>query len=365
MSPGERAKLTRVEAWPVKMRLAEPYVIAYESVEEATNVFLRLETDAGVVGCGCAGPDEDVCGETAEDVLTATREVLEPVLRGNHALRAGPLLEELAAALAGRPAALAMADMALRDIAGKVSGLPLYRMLGGEAEGAEGMVTSVTVGILPEEETVRCARRWLERGFSCLKLKGGLDREADAARALKVREAAGEDVELRFDANGGYTVEETLAFARQVAPARLEFIEQPTPRDRPELLAEVAAELELAVMADELLMSPGDARAIASTRGADMLNVKLMKVGGIARAMEIDEVACSAGMPVMIGCMDEAALAIAAGLHLALARPNIRYADLDGHFDLEGDPSDGAVILEDGRLRPTGKPGLGFDVSGE
>jgi L-alanine-DL-glutamate epimerase-like enolase superfamily enzyme len=362
VSPAAKAKITRVDAWPVKMRLAEPYTIAYESVEEAVNVFLRLETDAGVVGCGCAGPDREVCGESAGDVVDAVREVIDPALRGSDALRLEPLLREMTAALAGRPAALAMADMALRDIEGRVRGTPLFRVLGGEAGS---MVTSVTIGILPEDETVACARRWLERGFSCLKLKGGLDRESDAARVLKVREVVGEDVELRFDANGGYSVEGALAFAEEVRPARLEFVEQPTPRDRPELLAEVAAKLDLAVMADEALVTPADARAIAASRGADMLNVKLMKVGGIARALEVDEVASAAGMPVMVGCMDEAALAIAAGLHLALARPNIRYADLDGHLDLEGDPSAGAVILEDGRLRPTGRPGLGFDVDRE
>jgi L-alanine-DL-glutamate epimerase-like enolase superfamily enzyme len=362
VSSSERARVTRVEAWSVKMRLAEPYTIAYESVAEAANVFLRLETDAGVVGCGCAGPDEDVCGESAEDVLGVARSAIEPLLKGNDALCMGPLLKELAAALPERPAALAMVDMALRDIDGKLRGLPLFRVLGGE-DGS--MPTSVTIGILPEDQTVACARRWLEQGFSCLKLKGGLDPEVDAARVLKVREVAGEVVELRFDANGGYDVEKTLSFARQVESARLEFIEQPTPRDRPELLSEVAAKLDLAVMADESLKSPADARAMASARGADMFNVKLMKVGGIGRAIEIDEAAAAAGMPVMVGCMDEAALAIAAGLHLALARPNIKYADLDGHLDLEADPSEGAVIIEKGRIRPTGKPGLGFDLSGE
>jgi L-alanine-DL-glutamate epimerase-like enolase superfamily enzyme len=350
-------RIEHLEAWLVRMTLAEPYSIAYERVEETSNVFLRLVTER-FVDLGCAAPDLPVTGETAASVQQALTEVAEPVLVGADAMRWGAILEQLRTPLKAHPAARAAIDMALLDLLGKLCDRPLWQLLGGFRDRIE---TSVTIGILPEPETVDAARAHVRAGFRCLKIKGGVDVDSDIARVLRIRETVGEAVEIRFDANQGYSLEESLRFVAETKRARLELLEQPTARGQADLLGRVTAAVEIPMMADESLMTLCDAFRLAGRDLVDMVNVKLMKVGGIAEALHINSVARAARMETMVGCMDESEVAIAAGLAFALSRPNVAYADLDGHLDLEGDPASGSLLLRDGVLHaPTGA-GLGVE----
>jgi L-alanine-DL-glutamate epimerase-like enolase superfamily enzyme len=270
------------------------------------------------------------------------------------------ILERLNPHMTLQPSARAAVDMAIYDLLGKVSNLPLWKLLGGFRSRIK---TSITIGIVPVKETIERASDLVAKGFKILKLKGGLDVDTDIERVVKVRETVGKKIALRFDANQGFTLEESLKFLEQTREALLDLIEQPTPKGQPDILGRLTNVVPIPVMADESLMTLRDAFRIARRGLADMVNVKLMKVGGIAEALQIDAVARSAGLEVMVGSMDEAALAIAAGLHFGLARPNVVYADLDGHLGLVNDPSEGSVVLRDGILFPSSGSGLGVEMT--
>ena len=350
-------RITAVQARLVTMRLEQPYTIAYESISEAHNIFLRLDTDKGISGLGCAAPDEAVTGETAQSALDAAGGIVAPLLKNRDPLNRARLLADLKKRIGAMPSVLAMVDMALFDILGKTAGLPLFQLLGGFRHR---ILTSVTIGILPLAETLEQAREYMRRGFRALKVKGGLDVEQDIRKIRRLRELCGPSMRLRFDANQGYSHDQALRFGDQVRKADLELLEQPTPRADTQLLGRITRQTKIPVMADESLMDLRDVFRLARKGLVDMVNIKLMKTGGLAEAMQIDAVAGAAGINAMIGCMDESALSIAAGLHFALASPNVTHADLDGHFDLKDDPARDAVRFKDGYLYPTGGPGLGF-----
>ncbi|WP_035334128.1 dipeptide epimerase [Dokdonia sp. PRO95] len=349
-------KITNVSYERLELTLTAPYTIAYETVSQATNFILKIETDSNIIGLGCAAPDLEVTKETGDDVARALDLVIIPYLKGKNALNYARILDELKPLLSVISSALAMVDMALLDIASKKMDVPLYQFLGGYRDS---IATSITIGILSVEETLKQAQEYVDQGFTIIKLKGGLSLEEDIEKIHRLRENH-PHLTLRFDGNQGYTVAQAVTFVEQTRASRIEILEQPTLVADEEKLGEVKRKVHIPVMADESLKSLKDAFRLAQNSRMNMVNIKIQKVGGIMEAMHINSVARAAGLEAMIGCIDECRLGISSGLHFALSRPNTVYADLDGHLDFENDPFKGLFSLEKGILKPNGKTGLGL-----
>jgi L-Ala-D/L-Glu epimerase len=349
-------RIVEVHHFRLDMDLAVPYTIAYDTVHKVTNIILKLVTDTGLIGWGCAAPDFAASGETPEDIISAADSSIVDILKGQNPFQIARIAQQLKELLPQLPAARAMVDTALFDMLARKAELPLYQLLGGYKAK---IATSITIGIVPLQETLDQAGKHLKDGFFILKLKGGISPAEDVEKILKLREKFGSNFILRFDANQGYNFEQSVDFMDEVKLANLEIIEQPTCQTRDERLGQVTQAVSVPVMADESIKTLKDAFRLASNDIIDMINIKIMKMGGIFQSLHINSVAKAAGLEVMVGCLDESALGISAGLHFALSRANIEYADLDGHFDLLNDPFQGLFHLKDGMLYPSDSPGLG------
>ncbi len=349
-------KITSVEYFRLDMPLAIPYTIAYETVSTTTNIILKINTNKGITGWGCAAPDVEVTLETPEEVISRIDSTVIGLLQGENPFQLARFNHEIRQLHPKSSSLMAMVDMAIYDLMARQVKVPLYQLLGGFRKS---IPTSITIGILPLKETLEQADGYLKRGFTIIKLKGGLHLEEDIEKVLKLRVEFGKDFLLRFDANQGYTPAESIEFINRTKTAVIEILEQPTLLKDEDHLGEVTQSVHVPVMADESIKSLKDAFRLASNDLIDMVNIKIMKVGGIWEAQHINSVAKSAGLEVMVGCIDECALGISAGLHFALSRQNVEYADLDGHLDLLEDPFSNLFQLKDGILYPSEDSGLG------
>ena len=352
-------KITRAEAISVELQLKEPFVIANETTEVADNIFIRLETETGIVGWGCSTPDT-VTSETKETVLR-NFEVAKRLVVGFDPTRINLLNFALDTEIVGNSSLKAGINMALYDIIGKMAGMPLFKLLGGYRER---IATSVTIGLNSTELMVLKAQQIVSNGFKIIKIKCGIDVEQDIENILAIREEVGSTIKLRLDANEGYSVEDALRIVKVLEKkgVAIEILEQPTKANYLYSLKDVAHQCSVPIMADETALTLRDSVKLVKHEIADMINIKLMKIGGITNAIKANALAELAEVPVMVGCMNESMAAMSAAVHFACAFRNVRYADLDSALDFVSDVTKGGARYEDGYVIPSEKPGLGVEV---
>ena len=332
--------------------LRHPSIVAYGGVETAPNIIVRIRLENGMIGLGCAAPDEHVTGETAETVERTLRDLFSVTLAGREALQIESIWHDLGQLAPAEPSALAAVDIALHDLRGKMAGMPLVDLFGASRSRIR---TTVTLSLEPLAKNLERTAEFLAAGFQAIKIKCGVDVDEDIARIRAIRCAAGPEMTLTLDANQGYDVARTLRLLEAVTDCHIAFIEQPVPARDLAALAELCASSPVPVMADESIL---DAEDILRTP-APLVNLKLMKTGGITGALKCNAIAEARGIGVMFGCMDESRVSMAAAAHLALGLRNVAWADLDGHIDILDDVVEGGILIENGMVRVSERPGLG------
>ncbi len=354
-------KITSVEIYKFNVPLLEPFVIAIETITHAQSILIKINTDTDIYGWGECNPYRSIVGETQGTCFEAAQ-FLANILRGSNPVAVGNCIAQMDKMLHSNRCAKSAFDMALYDIASKAANMPLYAYLGGDNN--RDIHTDMTVGINTPAYMAASALRFKNAGFPAIKIKLGTNKNDDTARIKAIREAVGNDIPLRVDANQGWDEPTAIATLRAIAPYDIEHCEQPVKARHFASMANVKRQSPIPIMADESVFDATDAFNLAQMNACNYFNIKLAKSGGIHNALKINAIAEAAGIKCQVGCFSETRLAMTALMHFVLACPNVIHFDMDAPLMLSSDPilrgviygEKGSVFLEEGSV------GIGAEV---
>ncbi len=336
-----------------------PFTIATGTMEYAQNLFIRIHTVNGIIGVGECSAFPMIAGETQATCYEMARDFAK-LWKGKSALEIEARLEELDLFTAGNYTAKSAFDMALFDIAAKAANQPLYQYLGGRQKPIE---SDLTIGIDSPPKMAETAIQFKQKGVNIIKVKLGKHAKDDIERIRQIRAAIGNDIQIRIDANQGWSFDDALFALTTLGGYNISFCEQPMRKWNDEKLPELCKRSPIPLMADESVFTHHDAERLIRNKACDYINIKFAKSGGIHEALRINEVAEKNNIACMMGGMLESRVALTAKVHFAMANENIKFYDLDtcllGHL---ADPVRGGVTYEGMHLKLTDAPGIGADV---
>ncbi|MBN2211242.1 MAG: dipeptide epimerase [Sedimentisphaerales bacterium] len=337
------------------------YKIALLQANHAKCIMIKITTDDGQYGWGEAHPFWAITGETQDMNLAGAKE-LAGLWIGKDPTAIEPRLHELQSYLVHNTTLHSAFDMALYDLNGKLAGLPLYRLLGGEKRIFE---TDNTVFMAEPQRMAETAREYVEQGFKAVKVKLGGDPQQDIHIISDIRKAVGNDICLRIDANQAWDFKTAFNMLKALEPYGIQLCEQPVPHWDHDSMKRLRSLTTIPIVADEAVCSPQDAFKLAAGGCCDYFNIKLSKSGGLCNAIRINAIAEAAGIACMVGCMSETRMGLAAAAHFVSARTNIRFIDLDGCFCHKTDPIIGGVTYDGPAMILPDAAGHGADVKPE
>lgn len=325
-----------------------PFKIASGLSQSCQSLLLELEDESGHKAYGEAVPLPLLTDETLAGCEWTLQELLLPLLRGKNPFCLRDIHADMLALTRAKSARCAV-DLALFGLQAQVLKMPLSKLLGSSRSRFE---TNYSIGICDLEETEQLALEFQAQGYTKIKLKVGIDPDYDVLRILRLNRVLRPDVKFRLDANGGWTRQQTLSVLRQCEKedCRIELVEQPVAREDFEGLRLVRQRCAYPVCADESVHNIEDALRLLEGGCVDILNLKLMKTGGLLPALQIVSLARAYRCQLMVGGMvGESEIAVTAASALASAL-NFEFADLDADILLKEGPFESSLPGE-GNLR--------------
>jgi muconate cycloisomerase len=325
-------------------------------------VVLEVLTDTGISGWGEASPWPVFTG-TAEGNAAALHVHLRPHLIGLDPVQVEKHLNMADKVIVGHNEAKAALETALLDITGQISGLSITELVGGRQR--DEIPLSFSVANPDFDRDLDDIAALYEDGVRLFKLKTGFsDHAFDVMRLEKLRERFGDEVSLRIDYNQGLPAYDAVRRIRDLEAFTPAFVEQPVKMHERAALSEITRAVDTPIMADESVFDPREALLGAHMRIADIFALKIMKSGGIRRALEVTAIARAAGIEVYGGCMFETGIAHAAGAHLMAAVPDLLLGCefyMSTYYSKEDILTD-PFPVKNGKVHVPTTPGLGVSV---
>lgn len=352
-------KITEVRLGKISVPLRVPFKTALRSVSSVEDVIVEIHTDTGEIGYGEAPPTGVITGDTTGAIIGAIQDHIGKSIIGMDVDDLEDVLQKIQSCIVKNTSAKAAVDMAVWDLYGQLYQIPVYKLMGGAKKS---IITDITISVNSPEEMARDAEDAVKRGYDCLKVKVGANPALDVERLSAVRKAIGNDICVRIDANQAWQPKEAVQILNRMQEQglQIEFVEQPVPAHDFEGLKYVTERSYVPVLADESVFSPEDAVKIMQMRAADLVNIKLMKCGGLYNALKIASAAEVYGVECMIGCMLEAKISVNAAVELACAKKIITKIDLDGPVLCREDPIIGGAVFNEKEITVSDEPGLGI-----
>ena len=322
------AKIVGLEAFPIEIPWKHSFKIATALYTTQPYVIIKLYTDLDVVGYGEACPCYEFTGETIGTVMSILKDRIFPSIRGEDAFNIEAITGKMDEATVGNASAKGAVDMAVYDVMGKVLNQPVYNLLGGCVRYKALYIGGASITTI--EETVETCVKDVSKGIRELKIKVGEDPTKDAEKIRRVREAVGPEVQIRVDANQGWrTPHRAIKAIKLMERCELQLVEQPILAWNLRGLSRIRRMVDVPIMLDESVHTSKDAVKAIEAEACDVINIKLMKSGGIYEALKINAVAEASGIECFMGGMGETSIGQAAALHVLASRSNVRYADVE------------------------------------
>ncbi len=357
-------KLKEIAIGYIEIPLVTPFKTALRTVNSVNDLIVKVTAEDGTEGYGEAPPTAVITGDTKESIEAAIRYYIAPSITGMDLDDLPSIMAKMEKCLAKNTTAKAAVDIALYDLYAKLQKKPLFRLLGEKDPSAvkTELETDITISVNDTDEMVRDSVKAVGEGFRILKVKVGKGGEKDVERIREIRKAVGKDVVIRVDANQGCSREEAVSTitAMEDAGLGIELVEQPVSYHDFKGMQYVTAHVQTPILADESVFSYEDGVRVMEEHGADLVNIKLMKTGGIHEAVKICDAADRFGIKCMIGCMLESKVSVSAGVHLAAARSCVTMADLDGPSLCKVDPYEGGPVYQDQKILLSEDYGIGI-----